>query len=263
MSEPDGWLGLQQVDERRFRLELTNVLSRFDRKLYGGTGLAMATATLEAASGRAVLWTTVQFVGSADEGECIDCVVDALAEGRNVSQLQVTATVDDRVVFVALGSVGHPRDDGLDAELQRRPDLPSPDASEPWMPRTPTPIPETRRGWFDLVELRLLTGEVARAGQGSMWARLRDGRRHTRASLGFVADMVPSGVVRAAGRAGAGTSLDNSIRFGPPPDTEWVLIDVDPYFAASGYLHGAARLWSPEGMLLAVASQTAVTRLFD
>jgi acyl-CoA thioesterase len=77
--------------------------------------------------------------------------------------------------------------------------------------------------------------------------------------------MVPSAVVRAAGRAGAGTSLDNSMRFGPAPatDCEWVLIDFDPYFAHGGYAHGGARVWSSDGTLLAVASQTATLLLLD
>jgi acyl-CoA thioesterase len=85
----------------------------------------------------------------------------------------------------------------------------------------------------------------------------------TRAALGFVADVVPSGVVRAAGRAGAGTSLDNSIRFGPDPVGDWVLIDIDPHRISGGYGHGAARLWATDGTLLAVASQSASLLLFD
>ena len=77
------------------------------------------------------------------------------------------------------------------------------------------------------------------------------------AVLGFLADMVPSSVARAAGRMGGGTSLDNSMRFGPAPDTEWVLIDYDPYLAHHGYAHGGARVWSEDGVLLGIASQTA------
>jgi acyl-CoA thioesterase len=85
----------------------------------------------------------------------------------------------------------------------------------------------------------------------------------TRATLGFLADMVPSAVIRGAGRLGGGTSLDNSMRFGPAPDTDWILVDFDPYLATGGYAHGAARLWSTDGTLLGVASQTASIFLFD
>ena len=70
-------------------------------------------------------------------------------------------------------------------------------------------------------------------------------------------------MVQAAGRAGAGTSLDNAMRFGPEPVTDWILVDFDPYFVAGGYAHGAARIWSTDGTLLAIASQTATLLLFD
>jgi acyl-CoA thioesterase len=93
-----------------------------------------------------------------------------------------------------------------------------------------------------------------------MWARMRS-MRQTRATLGFLADMVPSSVASAGGHFGGGTSLDNSMRFGAVPDTEWILIDFDPYLIDNGYGHGAARLWSTDGVLLGVASQTAALRL--
>jgi acyl-CoA thioesterase len=81
--------------------------------------------------------------------------------------------------------------------------------------------------------------------------------------LGFLADFVPMGVARAAGRAGAGTSLDNTIRFGPPTDSEWVLVGLDPHLAHGGYGHGTAHLWAPDGTLVATASQTASMVFFD
>ena len=94
-------------------------------------------------------------------------------------------------------------------------------------------------------------------GHFAMWARMKGGHAHSRASLGFVADFVPVSVTRAAGVDGAGFSLDNAIRYGYFVDTEWVLLDFDPWFAAGSYLHGAVRLWAEDGTLLGVASQTA------
>jgi acyl-CoA thioesterase len=97
---------------------------------------------------------------------------------------------------------------------------------------------------------------------GRMWMRMRHGPL-TRAAVTFLADVVPSGVVRAAGRTGAGTSLDNSMRFGIEPQGDWMLVDVDPYLISDGYVHGAGRVWSEGGALLGVASQTASVLLFD
>ena len=139
------------------------------------------------------------------------------------------------------------------------PEVAATDDCTPWLPRVPFPLEKGRRGWFDLIEIR----EVPEVAAGmALWARMLD-HPLSPATLGFVADMVPSAVVRAAGRAGAGTSLDNSIRLGPQPEGEWVLVELVPHFASGGYLHGSARLWAPDGTHLAVASQTAVGLLFD
>ena len=122
-----------------------------------------------------------------------------------------------------------------------------------------------KRGWLDSVELRDPEGDADASGAmpGRMlWARMR-ATSTSRPTLGFVADLVPSSVVRTAGRAGGGRSLDNTLRFGPAPTTDWVLVDLDPQFASAGYVHGAARLWGEDGTLLGVASQTAVALLFD
>jgi acyl-CoA thioesterase len=123
----------------------------------------------------------------------------------------------------------------------------------------PFPVALDRPSWLQIADIR-----EARSATGghALWARMRD-RRQTRATLGFLADMVPSGVVASAGRAGAGTSLDNAMRFGPAPDTDWMLLEYDPYFITGGYAHGAGRIWSEDGVLLGVASQTAAMILFD
>lgn len=95
-----------------------------------------------------------------------------------------------------------------------------------------------------------------------LWGRILD-QALTRAGLAFLADLVPSAVVRDAGHAGGGRSLDNSIRFGHHPTSDWVFIQMDPYLAANGYVQGAAHLWGEDGRRLGSASQTAVALLLD
>lgn len=259
-AHPDfEWLGLVDAGPNRYSLEVTPRLTRLDAKFYGGTGAAVVAAVMEAATRRSALWETVQFVSSADIGERLDCVVDVLASGRRTSQVQVTGRAGDRTVFVAIGSAGERRDGVLDAQFGAMPDVGGPDDAEPFERRMPFRRLEGHRGWLDLIDMRVLD---LPGGRMAMWARLRD-RPLTRAALGFLTDVVPMSVVRAAGRAGAGTSLDNTVRFGPDPAGEWVLVDPDPHLAAGGYVHGAARVWTPAGTLLAVASQTAATVLFD
>jgi acyl-CoA thioesterase len=253
-----GWLGLDAQGEGRWSFGLTAPLSRFDAKFYGGTGIAVMTATMEAATERSALWATVQFAGSADVGERIDVRVEILAGGHRTSQVRTTASVGERIVFAGIGASGDPRAGRLSAQFGAMPDLLPPDGARAWRPNVPFPIPMDRPSWLSIAELREAEGSDGYA----LWARMRD-IAPSRATLGFLADMVPSAVARAAGRAAGGTSLDNSMRFGPPPTAEWVLVDFDPYFASEGYAHGGARLWATDGTLLAVASQTAALVLFD
>src|SRR3546814_13550726 len=71
-------------------------------------------------------------------------------------------------------------------------------------------------------------GEPPRTfGPIGFWSRV-PGRIASPTVIAYLADMVPMMIVHAAGRAGAGTSLDNTMRFGEPPDDEWVLLHVLP-----------------------------------
>jgi len=254
-------LELHQTSGGHFSFALTPELARFDGRLFGGAGLAAAVATLEAATDRNTLWATVQFVGTAEIGDTIDCRVDVLAAGHNTTQARVSATTDGRIVFLALGSTARQREDGFGAELGSMPSVAGVDECTPWTPEFPVPAESIlARGPFATAEFRRA---VADDGTLMLWARMK-GRTQDRMTVAYLGDFVPSAVLRAAGRDGGGTSLDNSIRYGraPAEGTDWILIDTEPHLADSGYVHGAARLWSADGRLLAVASQTAVAKIF-
>jgi acyl-CoA thioesterase len=255
-------LELQPHGDGRYSFELTPELARFDDKLFGGAGLAAAVAALETETERRAIWTTVQFVGSADLGEHIECRTEVLAAGYNTTQAEVTATVGNRLVFKALGSTARERENGFSHELGEIPDAPGPEDSEGWLPEFPFPIDTVAaRGPFSTAEFRLAKRSD---GRTVLWVRLPS-ISQTRTTVAYLADFVPSSVLRAAGRAGGGTSLDNSIRFGrePAAGTDWIMIETDPWIIDAGYVHGGARIWARDGTLLAVASQTAVARLFD
>lgn len=260
------FLGLALEGDGRSSFELTPGLARFDGRLYGGSAVAIAVAAAEAETGRAALWSTVQFVAFAELGAHLSCRTEVLASGRRVSQVRVTATEGERVVFVALGACADQRPDGFAGQFEVMPAYAPPDECPPFHPRSEAPAAFQHRtdGYQRVTDFRqaVRTGPKSPGGRMALWACVRD-HVATPAMLGFLADMVPVSIARAGGRAGAGTSLDNTLRFGPRGEATWVLVDLDPHLAAGGYGHGTVHLWAPDGTLLATGSQTASMLLFD
>jgi acyl-CoA thioesterase len=218
------------------------------------------------------LWITTQMIGSAVAGERLTTEVDVLAAGRAVTQVQVRGRVDDRLVFNAVGSTATPDPDGLGGLAATMPNVPpAADCEELWFvrPSTGEEVPDLGLGPGPLAVSELRSAPLTEdpsdhPGRTAIWARLTADPAAagplTPAAIGFLADMIPVAVCRALGVEGSGTSLDNSLRFGGMVDTEWVLMEIEADMAAGGYGHGRVHVWTPDGYLVAVGSQSA--RLF-
>jgi acyl-CoA thioesterase len=272
------FLGLVPGDEPgRYRFRVANHLARLDARLYGGTAIAVSLATSEMVTGRTPLWMTTQFVSTAPAEAEIHVHTEVLAPGRRTNQVRVTATdADGAVMFASLGATGHHRPDGLTGSFEHAPIVTPPEESEPrggpftTMLRNAgiTDVPPLPQGigFASVVEFRepeVLQHPDPGPGRICMWVRRRDSVPLTPATAAFIADMVPLSVAHGAGLVAGGISLDNTIRVGAFEPTEWVLVDLRAHFAAGGYGHGAAQLWSSSGALLATASQTASMFEFD
>lgn len=258
-----------EIDEggARCRYLLQPPLLRHDGAIYGGTAIAASMMAMEAATQRDVLWVTTQFVAPAPNGRVIEMQTDVLASGKRTGQVRVTATIDGDVMYASLGSVGIPRENGLVGQFERMPVVTPPSDSAPRMhgpPRAETP---TEPGWARECEYLvpdIISTERGGDGTMAMWTRLRSGRPMSPAQIAFAADMVPVAIARGAGRMGAGTSLDNSMRFASVADTGWVLLELQGNMASGGYGHGIVRVWTEDGKLVAVGSQTAsMIYMFD
>jgi acyl-CoA thioesterase len=251
-------IGFEQGPSRsQGSFELTADLTRHDGVLYGGTGAAATVMAMEVATKRDAIWVLTQFIAPARAGERICCVVHTLAQGRYVDQLQVTATVDDRTIFCALGATGHARPNGLTGQFDTMPGVTSPEDSPPLR------HPLARGGRDELwahpnMELREAAFETQRPpGRLALWARLKSGSDLTRAGIAYLADRVPMAVTRGAGKMAPGFSLDNCLRFGAISPTKWVLLELYGQMASHGYGHGSLTAWSPDGTLVAIGSQSA------
>jgi len=245
----------------RGSFELVPELCRFDGALYGGTGVAATVMAMEAATQRDALWVVTQFVAQTRVGARIEWEAQTLAPGRRVSQLSVVARADGAVLFCGLGATAEPRPGGLDGQYVPMPTVTPPEESPPLLHGPGTPALRDR-GFNRNLEYR----EAEAAGERVLlWARRTDGLPLTRVGIAYLADMVPMAVARAAGKLGAGFSLDNTLRFAAvPPDTEWVLLDLRGEVASLGYGHGSLTAWTTDGTLVATGSQTATMKaVFD
>jgi acyl-CoA thioesterase len=232
---------------------------RPDGAMYGGAGSAAAVMAMEAATQREVLWVTTQFVRAPRSGQIVECRTDILADGGRTAQVQVIGSVGDSVAFVALGSTGRPRPDGLHGQFVSMPAVapPGEQAPQPWSFNNPG-------GGQSAVCYTAAEMPDRTFGHVALWARRRHGEPFSPAALAYVADMVPIAVARAAGRVGAGSSLDNSLRFGEVGEHEWVLLELAGDLATGGYGHGSLRAWAMDGTLLATGGQTTNMKyLFD
>lgn len=259
------------------RFTLAPHLCRIDGKLYGGTALAIVLAAAEIASGRPALWATTQLVGTTEVGSEVVVTTTEVARGRSTSQVQVDARVDGRLIVTGVGATAEPIPDGLAGIGPRMPVVPPPDEcpvmwgpeKAPWFV---SPDDRSANGQHHACELRIAAwtdaGGDGRVDRRALWSRLVPPTADpdapiTPAGLGFVADMVPLAVAAACGAQGGGTSIDQTLRVGEPARYPWVLLDIEAEVAHGGFGHGRVVLWSPDGRVVGVGSQTARLITFE
>jgi acyl-coenzyme A thioesterase PaaI-like protein len=144
-------LGLRVAEgERAAVVELDEIHLAPSGRLYGGAGVALAAAAIEAAAGRRLAWVTAQFIGACGEGDRLEVRSDVVAAGRRVSQLQVRAYARGTLVFQALGAAGDTESGIPDGTIPSPPGVPPP-ADCPVLP-----APASRRpgaGFFGTAEV--------------------------------------------------------------------------------------------------------------
>jgi acyl-CoA thioesterase II len=262
-------LGLEpHIDGPGFAFEVVERLTRPDNRLYGGAAAASVLAVVEAVTGRSAVWSTTQVVSAAQLGERLVVMPSVVQSGRTISQVQVQGTVGDRLVFTSVAAAAAWPRQVLDSAWRTMPrEVPPPAKGEALRGLLPDGL--ANPGHFLACEQRLVSDDDdARAGKVLVWARLLPelaggDSSTTTAAIAFLSDLVPFCVSRAAGVAGAGSSLDITLRFGERATSEWVLVEIEADLLASGIGHGAVRVWSEDGRLLAVGSQTARMFTYD
>ncbi|GIU83862.1 MAG: hypothetical protein KatS3mg008_0637 [Acidimicrobiales bacterium] len=256
------FFGLEQAGDRTWEMIVHERLCTMGGFLFGGAALGAAVAVAEEFAEKPLVWATAQYSSFAHPGERLALKLDERARGSNLVQLGVRGAVGDREVFSVLCALGRRREE-IRSTWVRRPLVPPP---------TDCP-PRRRRDGRAPTGVSAIFGEALAIGRqpdeldgtpgdgrSALWVGLPEGLPVCASVLAIVADHVPFGISQALGEPYGGTSLDNTLRIVGLSEAEHVLVEVEIEAVAAGVAHGSARLWSPGGDLLALASQTAAMR---
>lgn len=238
--------------------------------IYGGAALGASVDLVEAVTGSTVRWATTRFLTAPSVGDPLALDRRADVVGRRTSHLTVVGEVEGILAFetMVVAGAGDTRPEAINGFWRTMPDVPSPHDCPPVQGR------ERFADYEDYAigrtERRVALGAhpwSSEPGHGTgrvaFWARLTTGGTSSPAGLAWLADCVGAGVGRAVGPLSRATSLDNTIRYAQPAESEWVLVDVHAAAAHDGYGYGEVDLYAEDGTLLATGSQTCIVRLAE
>ena len=243
-----------------------SVRSRF---LFGGAALGAAVATLEATTERPVVWATAQYLSYAPVGSVMDLDVTVSVAGHRTTQARVIGHVGETEIVTVNAALGR-RDLPLDESW---PTMPSVEPPERCQPREIDLEAESLgqhhpQRWAvappDAPERDLHRDDPGPTGHGPgrvcVWTRPPDEVEPSAATLAILGDWVPMGLSSFTGWRINSNSLDNTIRVLRVVPSEWYLLEIEGAGINHGFGHGQLRIWSADGTLTAIASQSVLVR---
>lgn len=254
------FLGLEATsDVTHWRLPVTEEICGGRMNLYGGCGLAAVIEAAEGATGKQTAWATCQFVGGAAPPDTLDLHVEVVAAGHRMSQLRVIGSVDDKLFLTGLVAVGR-REEIAAGRWEVMPSVPPPGEC----PTRKMANEDKRGGLRPRIDERTATtgadGFLAAddEGRSALWATMPGGVPGCASALAVLGDDVSVGVAAAVNADVRARSIDNTIRIVDPQPTPWVLADIKIHSVGLGLGHGNINLWSEDGRLLAMSSQSGM-----
>lgn len=231
------------------------------RATFGGLvgGLLVSALLPQVPEGAWLRSLTVNFVAPVAPGEA-RADVEVLRSGKSATQVLGTLRQEGAPVAVALGAFGSSRESAVRVEpTVTMPQLAAPETIDPF-PYIAGMTPD----FFQHVEMRLADGGFPYSGSTTShmdgWMRFRQAppvfdERHF-VTLG---DAWPPAVIQMLSQFAPGSSLTWSLEItedvAAEPDTHWAYA-VRTDRAEGGYAHTDARIWHPDGRLVAISRQT-------
>ncbi len=258
--EPEELLGLRLTeDPSTWTAEISPGICTGGDFVYGGCGIGLGMVPLERLTGRPPVWVAAQFLSYVGPGAAVEIQLTEAVRGHQLSQARAVVVTGDREVLAVQASLG--RRGGPDrGRWVGPPEVPAPESCEPadrWFAR-----PDTVAERMEVLDATAAGGEdPTSTGRVALWARVPElGEATSPLTLALLADTMMMGVSRVLGRQLAGNSLDNTLRVVDLLPTDWVLVEHRTEAVGDGFASATTLLWTREGELLCVASQTARLR---
>jgi acyl-CoA thioesterase II len=250
------WLGLQPThNPLRWYLPVVPGISTGGGFLFGGCGLGAAISALENSTDRPVVWATAQYLSFARPGSVMDIDVTVAVEGRQTTQARAVGHVGGTEILTVNAALGS-REFPERGQWATMPTVPPPESCPPR---------ESRWNVGDSIINRLdqrWAIEERGTGHCAVWSHMPDLLKVSAPALAVLGDYVPLGIGVNTTTEVSSNSLDNTIRICDVVDTEWVLLDIRIDAIVNGFGHGTVHLWATDGTLMAVASQSALVRVW-
>ena len=258
------FLGMTRHDDRTWHFNVSERLITPGQFLFGGCGLAAGLVALEEASGRPTVWASAHYLSYAPAHAEVTITTNLVVVGGHVTQARATAYVGDREILtvnaaLGTGSLGSPSPWATMPAVGQPDDCP------------PRQLPEGfGESIFQHVDSRVALGRTFADLDGTpgspvsaIWARVPGHLQPSAATLAIFGDYVSGGATQPLGRRTMGRSLDNTIRVATLEPTEWVLCEIHMHALSGGFAQGTAFLWSEAGTLMATASQSIASRIWE
>ncbi len=255
------WLGLEPThNPHRWFLPVTNGISTGWRFMFGGCGLGAAIAALEGTTGRPVVWATAQYLSFAKVGSVVDIDVTIAVDGRATTQARAVAHVGGAEIITVNAALGM-RDDRAESSHGLVPEVQPPESCPPrerYSEVTDALDSRLEQRWA-LAPGQTEIGPLE-PGRVAVWTRMPELLEPSAASLAVLGDYVPMGIGITEGGDKSSTSLDNTLRVLNIVSSEWFLLDIRVQGIRNGFGHGDIHIWSEDGTLCAIGSQSCIVR---
>ena len=234
-----------------------------DPFLYGGSGFAACVAAMEQFTGLPTIFASAQFTGKGRSGDVISVSPEYISGGNSIKQCRLRAQIGDAPFATLLGATGS-RDDNSAHQGVKAPHVVQPHQCEErsvarQISSNLNALFEFRLAGGQLPDRRDWTGTVGQ--DTAFWIRKRSGKPLSRLDLLVIADLAAMALPSALGKPASGNSLDNNIRFVRDADYEWVLSCTQVASVQHGLTHIGTNIFSQDGSILAVASQSMILRV--